>query len=378
VSTSRVPAAGPSLCIAHVDSELRFSGGEVQVFLLMEGLRALGWRNLLVCRPDSRAAAEAAARGFDTRVARMQNDLDLAAVPRLTRIFRESGADLVHLHTGRATWLGGLAAWFAALPAVTTRRMDRRVKRNWRTRLIYGRLVRQAVAISPAVAAALAAGGVAPTRTVVIPSAVDPRRVEPAASRATVRASLGLDADTPVLLVLAALVRRKGIDVLLRAVARLGDRGLRPQVWVAGAGPERGALADLARHLGVADQVAFLGRRDDGANLLAGCDVVVIPSRREGLGVAALEAMAAGRPVVASRVGGLADVVVDGRTGLLVPPDDDAALATALARILEDDEARAAWGRAGPERVGEGFLPSQMVAAYVEVYRTVYDEWGRR
>ena len=378
MSTSPAPAADPPVCVAHVDAERRFSGGEVQVFLLMEGLRALGWRNVLVCRPDSRAAVEAAARGFETCVVRMQNDLALAAVPRLARSFRECGADLVHLHTGRATWLGGLAAWFAALPAVTTRRMDRRVKRNWRTRLIYGRLVRRAVAISPAVAAALAAGGVARARTVVIPSAVDPQRVQPTASRTEVRGALGAEGDAIVLLVLAALVQRKGIDVLLRAVARLGARGVRPQVWVAGSGPERGTLADLARDLGVADQVAFLGRRDDGANLLAGCDVVVIPSRREGLGVAALEAMAAGCPVVASRVGGLADVVVDGRTGLLVPPDDDVALAAALARVLEDGEARDAWGRAGPERVGEGFLPSQMVAAYVEVYRTVSDEWGRR
>jgi glycosyltransferase involved in cell wall biosynthesis len=70
--------------------------------------------------------------------------------------------------------------------------------------------------------------------------------------------------------------------------------------------------------------------------------------------------------------------VVDGRTGLLVPPDDDAALAAALARVLDDGEARAAWGRAGPERVQEGFLPSQMVAAYVDVYRSACEEWGRR
>jgi glycosyltransferase involved in cell wall biosynthesis len=168
-----------------------------------------------------------------------------------------------------------------------------------------------------------------------------------------------------VLLCLARLHKRKGIDVLLRA---LGGMSARPRLWIAGDGPERGALEALAHETGVDAQVQFLGMRSDAADLLAGCDVFVVPSRSEGLGVVALEAMAAARPVVASAVGGLAHAVVEGRTGLLVSPEDPDALARALARVIEDPALRESLGDAGPGRVAEGFLAEQMVEAYESLY----------
>ena len=356
------------LRIVHVDSERGFSGGEVQVFLLMEGLRARGHHNLLVCPPGSRCESEARERGIETLALPMRNYTDGLAVLRLRRAFDPARADLVHLHTGRATWLGGLAARWARLPAITTRRMDRRVKRGWRTRLIYGWLVARAVAISPAVAARLEAGGVPASLVRTIRSSVDPASLEPAAGRETTREALGVGPDAVVLLCLARLHARKGIDVLLRALARLPAK---PRLWIAGDGPERGSLEALARETGVDSCVRFLGMRSDAADLLAACDVFVVPSRSEGLGVVALEAMAAGRPVVASAVGGLAHAVVEGRTGLLVSPEDPVALADALERVLEDRALRESLGRAGPERVAEGFLAEQMVEAYESLYTEV-------
>jgi glycosyltransferase involved in cell wall biosynthesis len=118
-------------------------------------------------------------------------------------------------------------------------------------------------------------------------------------------------------------------------------------------------------------RVAFLGRRDDPGDLLSACDAFVLPARREGLGVSALEAMAASRPVIASRVGGLAEAVVHERTGLLVPPDDPRALAEAIHRLAADRDLAHRLGAAGPARVAEGFLPEQMVSAYTEIYAGV-------
>jgi len=413
-----------ALTLAHVDAETGFSGGEVQVFLLMEGLRALGHRCVLIAPPRSRAEETALLRGFETRVVRMRGDLDLAGVAALKRTFGELQPDLVHLHTGRATWLGGLAARIAGVPAITTRRMDRRVRRSWRTKLVYGALVRRVAAISPAVAQCLKDGGVDPARIVLVPSAIDPQRIEVSLGRAATRASLGVHADpslqgenasnSVVLLALASLVPRKGLDVFIDALALLARDGCRPHAWIAGDGPERDNLArriaehglgeintaehghggdNTAEHgcgdINIADRglggrstaehrlgprVKLLGRREDVGDLLAACDAFVLPARREGLGVSALEAMYARRAVVASRVGGLADAVVEGRTGLLVPPDDAEALARALTRIVDDAELRARLGANGPERVAEGFLPEQMVAAYVALYREVLAE----
>jgi glycosyltransferase involved in cell wall biosynthesis len=363
--------AATPLRIAHVDAEREFSGGEVQVFLLIAGLAARGHTNLLFCPPDSRAAEQAVRRGVAVETVPMRGDLDLAAAWRLARRLRAARADVVHLHTGRAAWLGGLAAWLAGVPAIVTRRMDRPVQPGWRTRLIYERWTRRAVAISPAVAECLAAGGVPRQRVVLIRSAVDVARLQPSADRTAWRAREGVGADDVVVLAMSALVRRKGLDVLLDALAVLARRDLRPTVWIAGDGPERAGLAAQAARLGLTAQVRWLGQRSDVGDVLNACDVFVLPSRREGLGVAALEAMASARPLVASAVGGLGDAVLDGRTGLLVPPEDPPALATALERLLNDAALRARLGAAGPQRVAEGFLPEQMVAGYEAVYREV-------
>jgi glycosyltransferase involved in cell wall biosynthesis len=360
-----------SLTIAHIDAERGFSGGEVQVFLLMEGLARRGHRNLLICPPASAAAAAAARRGIACAPVAMRGDLDLLAVHRLTSALRGAGVDLVHLHTGRAAWLGGLAASRAGRPAIVTRRMDRPIRPGWRTRLIYQRWTRRTAAIAPPVVEQLVAGGVPRPRIVLIPSAVDPDRVRPRLAAAAVRAAQGVAADAPLLLSIAALVRRKGHDVLLDALAGLAARGLRPHLWVAGDGPERVALAHQAERLGLAGQVDWLGQRDDVGDLLAAADVLVLPSRAEGLGVAALEAMAAGRAVVASAVGGLADAVADERSGLLVAPGDAVALGAALERLLREPELRARLAAGGPARVAEGFLAEQMVAAYERLYLEV-------
>jgi len=361
--------SAPALRIAHLDPERGFSGGEVQVLLLIDGLAARGHDNVLLCRPRGPLALEAARRDIPTAAVATHGDLDAIAVWRIARGLRTARPDVVHLHTGRAAWLGGLAARLVGVPAIVTRRMDRPVRRNWRTRLIYQQLTRRAVAISPRVAECLVAGGVPRARIALVPSAVDPARLRRHAEAGAVRTAEGVGTDEIVLLTLSALVHRKGLDVLLDAMGVLAGRGLRPRAWLAGVGPQRTLLADQTRRLGLSEQVRFLGRRDDVGDLLAACDIAVLPSRREGLGVAALEAMAAARPLVASAVGGLADAVIDGRTGLLVPPGDSMTLGAALERLLRDPDLRARLGAAGPTRIAEGFLPEQMVAAYERLYR---------
>jgi glycosyltransferase involved in cell wall biosynthesis len=362
--------------IAHVTGETGFSGGELQVFLLLEGLRKRGHHSVLLCPAESRSLQEAARRGIEARPIRAGNVWSLRGLFEMRRALQASAPDLVHLHTGRANWLGGLTAWHLGLPAITTRRMDRAVKRDARTRFMYGRVVRRAVAISGAVRARLIEGGVPPSMIRLIPSAVDPELLYPQHGRASTRAAAGL-ADTPMLLVVAALVHRKGIDVLMAALAILAEQGLRPALWIAGQGPARPALESQARELRLDAQVRFLGQRGDVADLLAACDVFILPSRREGLGVAALEAMAAGRAIVATRVGGLAEAVLHERTGLLVPPEDPAALADALARLLRDPSLRARLAAEGPRRVAQGFRAEDLVEAYEGLYCEVLAEAGR-
>ncbi len=354
--------------IAHVNSEVGYSGGEHQVFLLIEELARLGVKNTLVAPPRSRSLAIGAELGLPCLEVPFRSDLDLASVIALTRRLRRQAYDLVHLHTGRATWLGGLAAWRAGLPAVTTRRMDRGVKRSWRTRLIYGHFVQRAVAISPAVLDCLREGGVSEERSLVIWDAVDAESVR-GGRREAVRTELGDSRDGLVLLTMASLVRRKGIDVLIEALKLAG--GLEATLWICGQGPAEQDLRERAAPLG--ERVRFLGWREDKRDLLAAADIFVLPSRREGVGVAALEAMAAGLPVVASKVGGLGQVIVDGMSGLLVPPEDPRALADALARLGEDADLRRELGARASERAEAEFSATQQARAYHAVYSEILE-----
>lgn len=361
------------LTIAHVDTEAGFSGGQVQVFLLMDGLARAGVRNVLFCRPGSIEEQRARELSIGVRPVSMRGDWQLSAISRLSRGFLAEDVDLVHLHTGRANWLGGWAARRAGKPAITTRRMDRPIRNNLWTRKLYGDLVQRAAAISPAVAQLLREGGVPPERIVTLCSAVDPQAIAATRARDDVRRELGAEPGELVLLGLARMTRRKGFDVLLQSLAQLNAAASLPpwRCWLGGDGEVVDDLRRQVGELGLEQRVNFLGQRNDTPDLLGAADVFVMPSRAEGLGIAGLEAMAAGLPLIASRVGGLADAVSHNETGLLVPPENPAALAEALTQVFSDDPLRERLGAAGPAWVARRFSPQAMVDGYLSLYREV-------
>jgi glycosyltransferase involved in cell wall biosynthesis len=182
-----------------------------------------------------------------------------------------------------------------------------------------------------------------------------------------------LPADPPTLLCLGRLVARKGFDLALSAFASLADGIPCLRLIVAGDGPARAALERQAARLGVADRVEFLGAVGPAEipAVINRATVVAVPSRREGLPLVALEAALMARPVVATRVGGLPEVVVDRKTGLLVDPDDEQALAEALASIVTDPERAARLGERARRRAIERFGWAQCVAAYASLYHAV-------
>jgi glycosyltransferase involved in cell wall biosynthesis len=358
------------LKILHVDPEVRFAGGERQVEGLIRHLAALGHENLLAAPP-----AGALASRIDPRHARIvplaiRNDLDVLAALRLGRMIRRERPDVVHHHTARAhktsLWLPREAP-----RSIVTRRMDYPIRPGRLSDVLYGRRVAAVVAISAEVRRMLVAAGVAEERIRSIPSGVDPpERPAGDEERRAAREALGADAEQIVVSILAALERRKGHDVLLRALA--GD-AVPPRVVcrIAGEGRERESLEGLARELGLAARVRFLGERRDVGEILAASDVAVLPSRAEGLGVAILEAMAHALPVVASRVGGIPEAVLEGETGLLVPPEDPDALGAALARLAGDAALRRRMGAAGRARVLAGFTLRRSAERYEALYREI-------
>jgi glycosyltransferase involved in cell wall biosynthesis len=182
----------------------------------------------------------------------------------------------------------------------------------------------------------------------------------------------GVAREAATLLAVASLDHWKGLDVLLRAVALLHEDFPALRLELAGEGPERGALEALARSLGIADSVVFAGFLDRMSltRSLERCTAFVLPSRSEPFGIAVVEALAAGAPVVASRVGGIPEIITDGHNGLLVPPENPAALADALRTILSAPDLRSRLSEAGPVRAGE--LPwTRMSDQYLDLFRRV-------
>jgi glycosyltransferase involved in cell wall biosynthesis len=240
--------------------------------------------------------------------------------------------------------------------------MDYPERRSWYTKLLYNHRVDGVVAISRVIAELLAQAGVERGKIRHIPSGIDPARFISADAHE-------LLFKNPLVIGSAAVLEaRKGHKILLEAAALLKADGVNLSYQLAGAGPLRHQLEQQAAHLGLQEEVQFLGFVSDISKFLAAIDIFVMPSLHEGLGVAVLEAMAAGKPVVASRVGGLAESVADGVTGILVPPANATALAQGIAKLVHDRSLAREMGLRGQERVARHFTLEQMAAANESYY----------
>lgn len=350
--------------VLHVDPERAWGGGEVQVLALARALAAAGHTSDVAADPAGALAPAARAAGLRVLPLRVANHADVVAGIRLRRLARDY--DVVHFHTARAHAMAPFVGR-GGRRLVVTRRMDYAPIGGPYARWLYNRSVDVVVAISDGVRAALVRGGVEPGRITVVPSGVDPDAfAPPPGARSARRHAWGIPPDGVLVLVVGALERRKGHAVLLEAARQLPRREAALHYVFCGAGSAGEALAAAAAPLG--DAVRFAGFRGDVAACLAAADVVAMPSLQEGLGVAALEAMAAGKPVVASRVGGLAEAVADGETGMLVPPGDPAALAAALAMLARDAAIRDRLGAAGRVRVLARYTSARMAADTLACY----------
>lgn len=359
------------LKILHVDPERGFGGGERQVAGLIRHLAGRGHENVLVAHPSGPLAARVPGVDARLRPLSIRNDADLVAAFRLRRLVAVESPHIVHFHTSRAHALSPWLRPYAALRGIVTRRMDYAPRRGLWTDFLYNRSVAAVVAISEDVRSRLVAAGVRPDRISLVRSSVEPPAGLPGpAGRAAARARHGI-ADEIAVGVVAALERRKGHDVLFRALAGIRGRAPAIRCLVCGDGSQRAGLAALARELGIADIVTFLGEQRQVADVLAALDVFVLPSRHEGLGVAVLEAMAVGLPVVASAVGGIPEAVAHQATGLLVPPEDAEALGRAVFALATDPERARALGSAGRERVRGEFSMERMAESYERLYELV-------
>jgi glycosyltransferase involved in cell wall biosynthesis len=342
------------LRILHVDSERSWRGGERQVLELMRRQRITGDHPELAAPAESALHRKAAAEGFPVHGVSMRGTWDVASAMALAGLHRSVRPDVVHWHAARAHAVGALAALLAPGPTrILSRRVDFLVRRNPGSVLLYCLPIDAIIAISDGVRRALIQSGVSADRIRVVPSGIDLTPYDAPFDRAEIRRRLGIAEDERIVLQLAALAPHKSQADLLAAAA-LALR-TRPDLrfWIAGEGPLRSELEAQQERLGLEEKVRFLGFREDVTDLLRAADIFCVSSYLEGLGTSTLDAMAAGLPVVATRVGGIPEVVADGVSGVLVPPRDPRSLADAILALAGNPERRAAMGAAGRGRAQE-------------------------
>jgi glycosyltransferase involved in cell wall biosynthesis len=350
------------LKILHIDPERGWGGGERQVMGLLSYLSLRGHQNDLLCDPDGPLRKEAQGIEIATFPVKIRNDLDVRAVFSVRRLIRNKKYDIVHCHTRRAQ---ALSLWVGrADPSVkwiVTRRMDYTVKRDWYHRHLYKRRIDGIVAISQKIADLLAEGGVRKEKIRVIHSGID---AAPFQKAKAVESKSAL----PVVGTVAVIEERKGHRFLLEAAALLKQEGCRLKYLFAGEGSQKERLRKTAIRLGLEEEVMFLGFVPDIPSFLSKVGIFVLPSLYEGLGVAILEAMAAGKPVVATGVGGIPEVVEDQVTGLLVPPEDSRALARAISRLISEKGLMQEMGDKGWKRIQGHFTMEQMAGKNEDYY----------
>ena len=328
-------------------------------------------------------ADEIAAAGVPVHLASGQpGPRDPAAFMRLVRLLQRERPDVVHTFLITASIYGRLAAFMAGVPLVLAAEQNIYERKPRRHALLERALAARTYRV---VACCEVVGqfyqrqvGVSSSKIAVIYNAVRFGPRPSVADRAPARAALELPADAVVLGTLGRLTEQKGQRALLQAVAHLTRQHPKLVLFLAGVGPLRDDLEAEATRLGIADRVRFLGMRRDRENLYAAMDIFVLPSQWEGLSLALVEAMGAGKAIVATTVGGNPEVVTDGRTGLLIPPSDAAALTNALGGLIADSGQRTALGEVAATEARARFSIEEHVSQLAALYRQGLAERGRQ
>jgi glycosyltransferase involved in cell wall biosynthesis len=354
----------------HIDTARSWRGGQNQVLLTVNGLRAAGHRAMLVAHPSGELRRRAE-EGLELIPLAPDHELDLKAGWRLSRLLRRIRPDVIHAHDPHGVAMASVALSMSSANGgprlVAGRRVDFRLKRNSFSRWKY-RQVDLFIASSEAIRQILIRDGVEPGRVVTVHEGIDAGRMAHLGA-ANVHAEFFLPHGAPLIGNIAALVPHKGQKHLLDAMPLVVKEVPDARLVILGEGELRPQLEQQVKHLRLEHHVVMPGFRSDVLALLKGVDIFVLSSETEGLGTSLLDAMAAGKPCVGTRAGGIPEVIDEEVTGLLVPPHDPPALAVALIRLLEDVELRRRMGEAALVRVAEHFSVERMVDGTIEAYR---------
>jgi len=367
--------------LLHVIGDSRFGGAGRIILRLGQVAQAEGWQvDILTTDPVFQRAVRQHGLGL-ANLDVIRRDIrplwDLAGLVRLCNFLRREHYDIVHTHTSKGGFVGRLAARLANVSAIvhTVHGFAFHEQSRRSTRLFYSTLERIASRWCDRIVSvsefhrrwALELGICKPSKILAIPNGIAALS-NPTVAPAELRRRLGIAKRDMLILSMARLAPDKGLDYLIAAAENLLRTERQFRIVIAGDGPVRTRLEELTRSLGIADWVNFLGFREDVSDLLAACDLVVLPSLREGLSIALLEAMAAGKPIIATSIGSHKELACQAEIARLVPPADAAALCEAILQVGGYPDLRTRLGTNARTLFETHYTEERMLNAYKQLY----------
>jgi glycosyltransferase involved in cell wall biosynthesis len=378
--------------VLHIVGESRYGGAAKIILGLGHVAQTEGWRaDILTTDPIFQQAATQHGVGVvDMDVIRREIRplWDLGGLIRLYRFLRRENYCIVHTHTSKGGFVGRLAATLAGVPVIvhTAHGFAFHEASPARTRRFYSILERIASRWCDRIVSvsefhkrwAVELGMCSPKRMMAIPNGIaDPGRNSNRKAK-ELRRQLQAGSDDLLILNVARLAPDKGIEYLIEAAAAMPQKGRRVQIVIAGDGPARAELERLAASSGVMDRVRFIGFREDVGDLLAACDLVVLPSLREGLSIALLEAMAVGKPIIATSIGSQREVGAHAEMALFVPPADAPSLTEAMLRLANDPVLMARLGNNARVVYESFYTEDRMLQSYRRLYLDLMEAKRRK
>ncbi|WP_301103226.1 glycosyltransferase family 4 protein [Propionivibrio sp.] len=369
-STFAASAPRP-LTILHTEWSDGWGGQERRIYSEMQGMRERGHRVLLATRPGCILANRAEDVGLPVSYFPFSGKFDLHTVLRLRRFILEAGVDIVNTHSGIDSWVGGMAARLAGVSLVRTRHLNLPLKRSWHNFVHF--LPHRIVTCGQSMLENLRDNERFPAvQLTSIPTGIDFTQFRPHRERAEVRAEFVLSdagVQTPFIVLMVAVIRAvKRHEVAIDAFASFHRQHPDSLLLLAGEGPMHAQVEAMCAARGIADAVRFLGHREDIPDLMSAADALILTSRSEGVPQVVTQALGLGLPVIATAVGGVPELVINDRTGLLVPPENPTATAAALCRLYDDAPLRERLSTAGRAHALAHFSHEAMLDATEKLY----------
>lgn len=359
--------------VLHTEWSDGWGGQERRILSEMTGMAERGHRVILATRSHAKLAAKSRAAGIEVIELPFAGKFDLRTILPLARRIRQDNIEIVSTHSGTDSWVGAFAARLGKATLVRTRHLNIPLRRHWYNFVHF--MARRIVSCGETMRRNLIDNCGFPAGQIVsIPTGIDFPAFVAQCSRASTRQQLGLNESAFVVLMVGVIRAVKRHEVALRAFAQFLPSCPDAVLLLAGEGPMMGDMQKLAAELGIENSVRFLGHREDVPDLFGTADCALLTSRSEGVPQAVTQGLGCGLPTIATRVGGVPELIEDGKTGILVEAGDVEAIAAALRKFVADPAFARQLGDAGQAHVFQHFSREAMLDATEKLYRELRDE----